>query len=375
MADGHCDPRFSLVEMIFDEPFEAGTERGGSVAVVHDGELVVDLWAGDADGELRPWTAETIVGLWSTTKTFTFLSILVLADRGLLGLDDKVADHWPQFAANGKEAVTIGQVLSHTSGLSGFDRRVSVVDLYDWDAVVSGLAAQPPWWEPGSRSGYHPVTQGFLLGEIVRRVDGRTVDQFFRDEIAGPAGANCHIRLDDPARPEIGDLVPPPEVVDVTGLDPHSVAGRTVANPRFTGAEPATAEWRRALLPAAGGFGNARSVAQVLSPLALSGGSLDGHQLISDATVGAAQQVRSDGVDLILEEHIRFGAGFSLPSPDAPFSPNPEALSWGGWGGSLVVIDPDQALLVAYVPNRMAPGGSEDSRGQSLVDVAYASVL
>ena len=178
---GFCDDAFAGVRDAFVGNFDAGNELGASVAVTHHGKPVVDLWAGDADEHGRPWREDTIVNVYSTTKTMTFTCVLMLADRGLVDFDAPVATYWPEFAANGKEGVLLRHVMSHNAGLSGFDPAITATDLYDWDGICTGLAAQAPWWEPGTGSGYHLVTQGYLLGEVVRRVTGMSVGTFFRD--------------------------------------------------------------------------------------------------------------------------------------------------------------------------------------------------
>jgi len=196
MADiqGTCDERFAQVREVLASNLDAGLDLGASVAVFLAGDPVVDIWGGYIDEEkTQPWQQDTIINVWSTTKTMAALCCLILADRGELDLKAPVARYWPEFAAASKEGVELRHLLSHTAGLSGWTEPVSLEDLYDWDKATSLLAAQEPWWSPGTASGYHAITQGYLVGEVVRRVTGQTIGNFFADEVAGPLGADFHI--------------------------------------------------------------------------------------------------------------------------------------------------------------------------------------
>ncbi|MBW2241394.1 MAG: beta-lactamase family protein [Deltaproteobacteria bacterium] len=371
---GFCDPRFESVRQAFLANFDGGNEVGASVAVTLDGVPVVDLWAGDADSNGRPWQEDTIVNVYSTTKTMAGTCMLMLADRGSLEFDAPVATYWPEFAANGKQGVLVKHVMSHSAGLSGFDPPLETADdLYDWDAIVSRLAAQAPWWSPGEGSGYHAVTQGFLQGEIVRRVTGKSIGTFFREEVAEPLGADFHIGLDPAHDGRVGELIPPGSGPNSAQGDPDSIGVRTMTSCPITGKEPRTSAWRRAEIPAAGGQGNARSVARVHSALAC-GGEVDGVRLLSEAGVARALEEQTQGKDRVLGVPIRFGMGFGLVGPTFPLSPNPRTFFWGGWGGSLAVIDLDARMSVAYVMNKMAANIMGDVRGGSIVLSAYKAL-
>lgn len=369
--NGFCDDGFAGVRDAFVDNFDRGEELGAGVAVFHHGRAVVDLWAGDADEQGRPWVEDTIVNVYSITKTMTFICILMLADRGTIDLSAPVARYWPEFAANGKADITVDQVMAHTAGLSGFEPAISPEDLYDWDRVCAGLAAQKPWWTPGDGSGYHLITQGFLLGEIVRRVTGRSIGTFFADEVAGPLGADFHIGLPASEDDRVADLVPPGRVeiiAEEPGGEP-SIGVRSTMSCPLRGTEPRTREWRAAQIPAAGGIGNARSVARIHAALAC-GGTLDGVRLMSPATVESILEEQSDVKDRVLGVPMRFGRGFGLMSETIPLSPNRRTFFWGGWGGSIAVIDLDTELSVAYVMNRMSSGMAGDLRGGT---VAFAA--
>jgi CubicO group peptidase (beta-lactamase class C family) len=373
---GECDGRFEAVRAAFEANFAPGQEVGASVAVTLEGEPVVDIWAGDADEDGRPWERDTIVNVWSTTKTMAATCMLMLADRGEIDLDAPVAKYWPEFAAEGKERVTIAQVMGHTAGVPGWDPPIAPEDLYDWDRAAGALAAQAPWWEPGTASGYHAISQGFLEGEVVRRVTGRTLGTFFREEVAEPLGADFHIGLPESEDHRTGRMIPPGEdMADVTAesIDLESIAARALLSCPLTGAEPNTRAWRASELPAAGGTGNARSVARVHAALA-NGGTVDGVTLLSTEGVERIFVEQCHDVDQVLGVKMRLGTGFGLMNDIVPLSPNPRSCFWGGWGGSIAVIDLDARMSVAYVMNRMAGGLVGDLRGAMIVFAAYQAL-
>jgi CubicO group peptidase (beta-lactamase class C family) len=368
---GTCDDRFTAVRDVFASNFKNGLEVGASVAVTVDGVPVVDLWAGEAVAGGSAWQRDTIVNVYSTTKTMAATSILLAVDRGLVDLDAPVATYWPEFAQNGKEGVLVRHVMSHSAGLSGFDPPMKEASqLYDWDAVVTGLAAQKPWWTPGEGSGYHAVTQGFLQGEIIKRVTGKSLGTFFREEIAEPLGADFHIGLDPRHDSRVASLIPPGTNVAAGMTDADSIATRTMTSCNIDGTEPATEGWRRAEIPAAGGIGNARSVARIHSMLAC-GGEVDGIRILDERTVERILEEQTNGLDRVLGVPLRFGMGFGLIDTAFPLSPNERAFFWGGWGGSIAVIDLDARVSIAYVMNRMEANLLGDVRGGALAMTAF----
>lgn len=369
---GTCAERFEPVRAAFEANFDQGLDVGASVAVYLDGEPVVDLWGGYADVERsKPWQEDTIVNVWSTTKTMTALSALMLADAGEIDFHAPVAKYWPEFAANGKEGVEVRHLMSHTAGLSGWTEPMTVEDLYDWEKATSLLAAQEPWWEPGSASGYHAVTQGYLVGEVIRRVAGRSVGQFFAEEVAGPLGADFFIGTPPEADSRVALVIPPEQLPDIGDLSPDSLAVRTFINPLMDATASWSVPWRRAEIPAAGGHGNARSVAAVHSVVAC-GGEARGVRLLSLAGCEAIFEEQSNGQDLVLGVPLRFGMGFGLSGELMPGGPH--TCYWGGWGGSLIVVDLDSRLSVAYVMNKMESGLVGDLRGASLVLAAATAI-
>jgi len=365
---GHFHPDFSAVRDGFAKNFEEG-DLGASCVVIHGDETVVDLWAGHRDVDAtQPWQRDTIVNVWSTTKMMAALCVLVLHDRGELSVDDPVAVHWPEFGAGGKDDVRVRHVLSHTAGVPGYDTPISEEEMYDTNLCVERLAGQSPWWEPGTASGYHSSTQGPLLGEIVRRVDGRSLGQFFRDEIAEPLGADFHIGTPESAFPRIAEMRT--DEIDTTVPEGSSIAARVAQGEPAHTSMVHDERWRRFEQPASNGHGNARSVATVVSSLGR-GGVVDGHRLLSPATIERCFEVQADGRDLVLGLPTKFGIGFGMPSEGMPMGINDRTLFWAGWGGSFAVVDVENQLTVAYVMNRMMDGATGGARSARVIFAAH----
>jgi len=367
---GTCDPGFAGVGEAFAENFVNG-DLGASCVVIHGDETVVDLWGGHRDvAATLPWEGDTIVNVWSTTKMMAALCILRLHDRGVLSVDDPVASYWPEFAANQKQGVLVRHVLSHTAGVAGYDQPIAEQEIYDVGFCAARLAAQAPWWEPGTASGYHSSTQGILLGELVRRVDGRSLGNYFREEIAEPLGADFHIGTPESAFSRIAEM-------RTDEMDVGVPAGDTI-RARVAQGEPShapmvnTDRWRRFEQPAGNGHGNARSVARIVSCLAR-GGEIDDYRVLSPATIERCFEVQADGPDQVLDRHARFGIGFAMPTPDMPVGINGRTLWWGGWGGSMAVVDVENAITVVYVMNRMMDDSQGDLRAGLVVFAAHAA--
>lgn len=372
-VQGTCDDRFAGVKEAFAANLDNGLDVGAGVTVIVDGETVVDIWGGHADPEKTvPWERDTITNVWSTTKTMTALSALLLADRGEIDVHAPVARYWPEFKANGKEGVEVRHLLAHTAGLPGWDVPLTNEDFEDWEKCTSLLAEQAPWWEPGTASGYHAITQGYLVGEVVRRVTGQSLGTFFAEELAGPLEADFHIGLDPSHDHRVCRVIPPPPLA-FGDMDPTSIPARALGNPMLSAEASWTEGWRRAEIPAAGGQGNARSVAQVQAVLS-HGGELNGKRFLSEAGCEVVFEEQANGVDLVLGVPLRLGIGYGINSEALPISPNPRACFWGGWGGSLVINDLDARMTFAYVMNRMGEGTVGDERGIGLLTAAYGGL-
>jgi CubicO group peptidase (beta-lactamase class C family) len=374
--EGTAEPAFEAVRQAFGANFDDLGDVGASVAVTLHGEPVVDLWGGTCTTDQGPdqaWQADTILNVWSCTKTMSFMVILMLADRGMLDLDAPVADVWPEFAVNGKQSIDTKHLLSHAAGLPGWDVQGVATDLYDWDLITGRLADQAPWWEPGDRSGYHAVTQGFLLGEVVRRVTGRTIGEYFATEIAGPLGADFHIGTGPEHDARIAHVIPPPDVMGGGALRRDSIPYRTFMSIKVDATESSTVGWRRAEIPAAGGHGNARSIARVMAVLA-NRGTLDGRRLLSPAMCERIFEEQQFGRDRVLMRPIRFGLGFGLRSEFVPL-PNERCCYWAGWGGSFALVDMENAISFSYAMNDMRNNVGGDVRVARLIAATYLSLL
>lgn len=373
-VQGTVDPRFAGVRAAFEANLASGADVGAAVCVTQDGETLVDLWGGYADpAKSRAWDRDTIVNVYSTTKTMTALCALILADRGELDFDAPVARYWPEFAAAGKAAITVGQLMAHSAGMSAWREPITKADFYDWEKATSLLAAQAPLWEPGTQPGYHAITQGYLVGEVVRRITGRTLGTFFRQEVAEPLGADFHIGLPASEDDRVAELIPPPPGQGAgDGAGQSEIQGLTFNNPGIDVAETRTRAWRGAEIPAAGGTGNARSVAEIHTILA-NGGVAKGKRFLSEAGARKALELQIEGTDLVMGGPARFGLGFGLAGGVVPL-PNPNTIFWGGYGGSLVIIDMDARTTIAFAMNKMAGTTTGDMRALGLAMASWQAL-
>ncbi|KAJ5883832.1 uncharacterized protein N7473_010718 [Penicillium subrubescens] len=331
---GNCDPAFESVRELLQQRLASGDEIGASLCINIDGKNVVDIWGGHADEtKTRPWDEDTITVIWSSSKVITNLAANVLIDRGLLNANEKVATYWPEFAANGKEDVKVSHILSHTSGVSAWAPGITLEEILDIEGATAKLAEMAPLWTPGELNGYHLLSQGHLVGEIVRRVSGKSLNQFIVDEIAGPLGADYRLGL-------------PKEFIAA-----RSYAG-TPMSPSFPTA-PNTAAFRENGIGGIGGFSNARALARIGSMVSLNG-TVDGKQYLSPKTIDDMLQEQVAGVDAVLFHYFRFGLGVALPSPQSlPWIPEGRIGFWGGWGGSFILMDLDRRMTIGYVMNKM----------------------
>ncbi|KAH8433751.1 serine hydrolase domain-containing protein [Aspergillus melleus] len=352
---GTWEPQFTDLCGILEKNIANGSEVGASITVNVDGKSVLDIWAGYRD-ETRSeaWEENTIVNVFSTTKNIINLAMLILIDRGLLDPHEKVSKYWPEFAHNGKQDVEVRHLMSHTSGLAAWDEHMELSDLYNFESAAAKLAAQPPAWTPGTASGYHSLTQGFLLGKLVRQVTSLTLTEFVEKEIASPLGADFQIGAKPSDWPRIANMIgyPFPARPD---LDADSVAYKCLHNPMFPFETANTPEWRSSELGSCNGHGNARSVARILSVIS-TGGEVDGVRLLKPETIDLIFQEQAMGPDLVLGFPFRFGMGFALTAPDLwpPYlPPNGRVCWWAGAGGSIGVMDLDRRMTIAYTPNKM----------------------
>ncbi len=333
------------------------------------------MWGGWADeAKTTPWEADTITNVWSTTKTMTALSALIAIDRGIVDPNEKVATYWPEFAAEGKQDIEVRHIMSHTSGVSGWAMPVTLDNVLDDEDATSRLAAQAPWWEPGSASGYHALNQGHLVGEVIRRADGRGLKQFFAEEVAGPLGADFTIGSPPENHDRISPVIAPPPLELPPDLDMDGVMFKTFAAPPAEASMSYSDAWKAATIGAANGHGNARSVATVQAAVS-NGGEAKGVRLASADTLERIFEAQSDGPDLVLGLPFRFGLGYALPGPNDPAGfTEGRVCYWGGWGGSIIVNDLDNRISVAYMMNRMQDGLLGNDTSLALCDAYRTSI-
>ncbi|HYT91835.1 MAG TPA: serine hydrolase domain-containing protein [Gemmataceae bacterium] len=389
-VQGICDPRFQAVREEFERNFRERGEVGASVCAIVDGQTVVDLWGGLADRAAgRPWQRDTLGLVWSCTKGAVALCVHILVARGLIDLDLPVARYWPQFAQAGKEAITVRVLLSHQAGLPALRQPLKPGALLDWDYMVELLAAEAPFWPPGTRQGYHALAFGYLAGELVRRVSGSPLGQFFREEIATPLGLDFYLGLPEehegrvaptirPDAPAKGEPIAPFQSVGYG--DPQSLQALVLKNNGglWSGRAYESRATHAAGLPSQGGITNARGLAGMYARLALGGAPL-----VDEATVAQMGKVHAaSAVDAVLLIPMRFSLGFVKAIDNRKGPPGArdslllpeEAFGHPGMGGSLGFADPRARLAFGYTMNRQGQGALLNERGQALVDAVYRSL-
>lgn len=381
---GFLDPGLEPVRDVLESSLASGADVGAAVAVYHGGRVVLDLWGGEARSG-SAWARDTMGSVFSTTKGAVALIVEILADRGVLDVDAPVAAYWPAFAESGKRDITVADVMSHRSGVIGFDGyRGLGIDLTDGDIITERLAAAAPRWEPGTRHGYHALSFGWILGEVVRRLTGASPGTMFRRLVAEPLGLDFWIGLPGSEHHRVADVIdaPPPDdgiLASYLALfNPDTWTGQA----HFVGSGGLLAvadafnspEYRSAEIPAAGGIGTARSLARMYAALA-GGGSLDGIDLVSPASLEHFTAERSAGPDDVLIVETRFGLGYARGTALNWYGPNDASFGHGGLGGSVAFADPVAGISFAYVPNQLRfHGPGEPSRSRLLVEALYGSL-
>ena len=381
-AHGVCSPRFERLRQQFTRNLATGVDLGASLAITVDGAFEVDLWGGWADeARSRPWNTDTLTLTFSTTKMMAALAALVLVDRGALDLDARVAKYWPEFAAQGKGEILVRHVLSHTSGVAGWQESLTMAEVCDWEKSTAMLATQAPWWKAGTASGYQLFCHGHLIGEIVRRVTGQKLAAFFASDIAAPLGADFHMGIQPENYHRLADHEQPTDRIPKVPLRllipllfrSEGVVARSFKNPMHDPAYRLTDTFRQADIGAANGYGNARSVGRALSVLA-TGGSVDGVRLLKPKTIARIFEPQSKGIDRVLGIPITWGIGWALSVPPIlSFLPkDSKVFFWGGMGGSLTVIDLDRHMTISFVMNKLEGGIIGSPRVNKLLETAYA---
>ncbi|MEQ1781960.1 MAG: serine hydrolase domain-containing protein [Hyphomonadaceae bacterium] len=372
---GDCDPSFSRVTDVFRANFEEHGDIGASLCIYRDGQKIIDLWGGHADkAKTRPWTKDTLVNLWSTTKGIMSLCVARLNDQGLIANDQPVARYWPECAAGGKQHITVGQLFSHQAGLCGTAKPVSEEQLLDTRVMAALLAAETPHWPPGSRSGYHALSIGPLADGLFLSVTGKTVGQYFRDEIARPLGIDFHMGVGPEEDARIAQIVHDGNPMS-GGPDNFNEYQRLAQINIPVKAELANVRaWRAQGTPSAGGQGNGRSIAQIYGALAYDR-RIAGVEIVSEKALAAATSVQIENEDLVLRFPMSWGVGFALNRSMQMYGPNATAFGHHGWGGSFGFADPKAGIGVGYAMNFMRePQGGVDPRFAGLLGAIYQSI-
>lgn len=373
LPEGACSAGFEAVRDAFIANFSQRGDVGGAIAVVRRGEIVVDLWGGHADAaRMRPWTPRTVTNVWSTTKGVAAICFAMMVERGKAAYEDPVAKFWPEFAANGKDAITIAQLLSHQSGLCGLDQPVTLEDLADQARAEKLFAAQAPIWPPGTQCGYHAIAHGPLTNALFRRIEGRTMARFVADELAAPFGLDLSIGLPDAEASRASEIIAPPTLSSTdANPTPSRPQAAALANPVLDPRSANTARWRASPMPSVNGFATARGLARLYGALA-DDGMLDGVRLLSTGVIAQASRVRIESEDLVLGMQSRWSAGF-LCNVHGIYGDKSTAYGHSGWGGSFAFADPERGLGVAWVMNAMGHNLIGDERAMALIGATLRS--
>ncbi|WP_122466034.1 serine hydrolase domain-containing protein [Brevundimonas lutea] len=374
--NGLCPDRFAPVRDAFAANFtdapEGLNELAARFSVCVDGELILDLWAGHADtARSRPFEADTLVPVFSTGKSVMSLMIASAVERGLIAYDQPVAEVWPEFGQAGKDRLTLAQLMSHQAGLPGFSETIDPSLWFDREAVLDRLAAQAPMWPPGTASGYHPITIGFLAGEVFRRVDGRSMGQALRQDFADPYGLDLWIGLPEDRHDRVAQLRKPTAAPDLGTID--AIKRSAFLDRGSSPGGRGSAEWRMAEIPSANLHGRADALARILGIIA-TGGLMDGKRVLSGLTLAQLLEERIRGADLVVPFEMSWAAGLMRNETLKVFGANPEAVGHSGWGGSMAMADPARGVSAAYVMTRQSPHLIGDPRSVRLVEALYAAL-
>lgn len=384
---GTCDPRFAGVMELMQSNIDADKELGASLVINVDGKNIVDIWGGYADAaKTKPWKEDTITVVWSSSKTVVSLAALMLIDRGLLDPFEKVSKYWPEFGVNGKENVEVRHFLSHSSGVSGWEDPIDYEELCDMPASTLRLAKQAPWWTPGSQSGYHSITMGHLINELVLRVTGKTLAQFVDDELVQPLGADFRFGVPKNEYHRVADIIPPPAPpkdwkpeapTSSAGMDMTSVFAKTLLNPVMDANVANQDLWRGSVVPAANGYTNARGIGSLLAFVSCNG-TIGDKKILKPETVDLIFQEQTNGPDLVITSKVRAGIGYALsgvgPGGAGHWVPEGKICFWGGWGGSMVVCDVGRGVTITYMMNKMDAAGLGSGNAKEYVWEIYRAL-
>ena len=368
---GECDPQFSKVKETFEKLYREDREIGSCFAVYKDGNPLVDLWGGFQDKDkTKPWQKDNLVTVYSTTKGVAAFCIALAMEKGLLKYEEKVSTYWPEFSSNGKEDITIGMLMSHQAGICSPETR-NVDDYYNQNLMAEKLAGMTPIWEPGTASGYHSMTFGWLTSELILRVTGKSLGTFFREEVGDRHEIDFFIGLPESEDHRVAELVPF-DIVRNENSEQQQVeltdAQKSQRNSAGTLDIQNTKEWRQAEIPSANGQGNAGGLAKLYSLIVPEDNNL---KLLKDDTVNQMTTMQIEGRDLVLAVQVRWGVGFILNKHKIIYGPIEGAFGHSGYGGSCAFGDPENKIGVSYVMNRMLDNFNADGRSIELINATY----
>ena len=394
-VEGYCDPSFFEVKDIFQESFDSNFEFGAAVAIELEGEMIIDLWGGRISKHSKErWKKDTIVNVFSSTKGMVAICFLQLLEQGLVDLDEPVSKYWPEFSQGGKESIPVRYLLCHKSGLCGIRKELPEGAWTDWDLITSSLAEQVPWWTPGTTHGYHALTYGHLVGELVKRISGLSIGEYFKRNIQEPLELDFWIGLPDKNINRVTDILkaqtplvdflmpilkripqmsfyPPYLKILLNFFDSSTPQGSAFSNPQFEIDHVNSKQWRNAEIPAANGHGTARDLAKIYGILA-TGGSREGVDVLKPETIEMARTVEAEGRDLVLANiQSKFGLGFMLGTEHISMGPGKNAFGHGGAGGSLGFADPDNKISLGFVMNQMHPGITAWKTANDIASLVY----
>jgi len=368
---GECDPQFSKVKETFEKLFQEDREIGSCFAVYKDGNPLVDLWGGFQDKDkTKPWQKDNLVTVYSTTKGVAAFCIALAMEKDLLKYEEKVSTYWPEFASNGKEDITVGMLMSHQAGICSPETR-NVDDYYNQNLMAEKLAGMTPIWEPGTASGYHSMTFGWLTSELILRLTGKSLGTFFREEVGDQHDIDFFIGLPESEDHRVAELVPF-DIVRNENSEQQQVkltdAQKSQRNSAGTLDIQNTKAWRQAEIPSANGQGNAGGLAKLYSLIVPEDNSL---KLLKDDTVNQMTAMQIEGRDLVLAVQVRWGVGFILNKHKIIYGPIEGAFGHSGYGGSCAFGDPENNIGVSYVMNRMLDNFNADGRSLELINATY----
>ncbi|KAJ5461715.1 uncharacterized protein N7458_003267 [Penicillium daleae] len=372
---GHCEPAFNKVRDLLEQNILSNEELGASLCVNIDGQDVINLWGGFADrARSKLWKEDTISIVWSTSKCITNLAALILIDRGLLDPFASVSKYWPEFATNEKTIVQVWHVLTHSAGLPAWQRTTTIEEVYDVTKANARLAGSPLWWISGTVTGYHPITQGHIISELVLRVTGKRVREFIAQELAGPLNADFQLGVLEKDRSRVAEIISPAPLDPQPDFDIDGIAGRALTTPPIQAEIAETTAFWDAEMASGNGFGTAQGIARILSAISL-GGTVDSKKLLRSETAQLATSEQVSGKDLVLGTDVRFGMGFGLRVESGMAWIREGSCYWGGWGGSLAIMDPKNKMTICYAPSRMQNSGPRgDPRAESYVKAIYEGI-